>query len=133
MPVNHTPMDLASRLAIQRTRQAADRTLMAWMRTATSMISFGFSIGKLFEMETVKGTLEATPITFIDHGPFAVGSLLVALAILFLIAASVEYQLILRRLGRENGRAFGISTAQIAAIAITLLGMIALTSLFWRF
>jgi len=74
-----------------------------------------------------------TPITFIDHGPFAVGSLLVALAILFLIAASVEYQLILRRLGRENGRALGISTAQIAAIAITLLGMIALTSLFWRF
>lgn len=127
------PVDLASRLAIQRTRQAADRTLMAWMRTATSMISFGFSIGKLFEMETVKATLEAAPIPFIDHGPFAVGSLLVALAILFLIAASIEYQLILRRLGRENGQALGMSTAQIAAIAITLLGMVALTSLFWRF
>jgi uncharacterized membrane protein YidH (DUF202 family) len=41
------PVDLNTELAFQRTRQAADRTLMAWMRSSISMISFGFSIGKL--------------------------------------------------------------------------------------
>ena len=31
-------------LSIDRTRMAAERTLMAWLRTALSMISFGFTI-----------------------------------------------------------------------------------------
>ena len=34
-------------LAVDRTRLAHERTLMAWVRTATSMISFGFTIAKL--------------------------------------------------------------------------------------
>lgn len=38
-------------LAVQRTRLALERTLMAWVRTALSMISFGFSIYKLFDGE----------------------------------------------------------------------------------
>src|SRR6201987_2563899 len=33
----------------ERNRLAADRTLMAWIRTALSLIGFGFGIGKLFE------------------------------------------------------------------------------------
>lgn len=34
-------------LALDRSYLAAERTLMAWIRTALSMISFGFTIGKL--------------------------------------------------------------------------------------
>jgi uncharacterized membrane protein YidH (DUF202 family) len=36
-------------LAVDRTRLAHERTLMAWVRTATSMISFGFTIAKLVQ------------------------------------------------------------------------------------
>ena len=36
-------------LARERNRAAADRTLMAWIRTALSLIAFGFSIGKIAE------------------------------------------------------------------------------------
>ncbi len=32
-----------------RTRQAADRTLMAWIRTSLSLISFGFGIPTIVE------------------------------------------------------------------------------------
>jgi putative membrane protein len=41
--------DTNTRLSVERTDLAADRTLMAWIRTAFSMISFGFTIGKFFQ------------------------------------------------------------------------------------
>ena len=44
--------ELASRrtgMAFQRTRMAADRTLMAVIRTSLSLISFGFTIHKVFQ------------------------------------------------------------------------------------
>jgi len=37
-------------LALDRTRLAAERTLMAWVRTALSMISFGFTIYKFLQV-----------------------------------------------------------------------------------
>ncbi len=125
------PVDITSELAFQRTRKAADRTLMAWMRTSTSMISFGFSIGKLFE--TLKLAPGSVQDVLHDTGPFAVGTLLIGLAIVFLIAALIEYSMNLRRLGSERGLAFRVSTAQIAASAMSLLGMVALANLLWRF
>src|SRR5215475_12724896 len=39
--------NIANELARERNREAADRTLMAWIRTALSLIGFGFGIGKL--------------------------------------------------------------------------------------
>jgi uncharacterized membrane protein YidH (DUF202 family) len=41
--------DPPTALALERTRLAHERTLMAWVRTATSLISFGFTIYKAFE------------------------------------------------------------------------------------
>ena len=37
-------------LALDRTKLAAERTLMAWLRTALSMISFGFTIYKFLQV-----------------------------------------------------------------------------------
>ena len=41
-------------MAVDRTWLAHERTLMAWVRTATSMISFGFTVYKFFEFEESK-------------------------------------------------------------------------------
>jgi putative membrane protein len=41
----------ATRLAVDRTRLAYERTLMAWIRTAISLITFGFTIYKFFQIE----------------------------------------------------------------------------------
>ena len=48
------PEDFNTLLAIERTNLAQERTIMAWVRTATSLISFGFTIYKFFQLE-VKG------------------------------------------------------------------------------
>jgi hypothetical protein len=39
----------ATKLAVERPRLACERTLMAWIRTAASLISFGFTIYKFFD------------------------------------------------------------------------------------
>src|SRR4051794_18362816 len=55
--------ELASRrtgMAFQRTRLAADRTLMAVIRTALSLISFGFTIFKVFEKLQQEHVMDAT-------------------------------------------------------------------------
>jgi uncharacterized membrane protein YidH (DUF202 family) len=45
------PLDRSTELAFERTRIAYERTMMAWIRTETSLITFGFSIYKLFQLE----------------------------------------------------------------------------------
>lgn len=47
--MNETPPKLADVLATERTRMAADRTLMGWTRTALSLTGFGFTIFKFLE------------------------------------------------------------------------------------
>ena len=44
-------LDTATELAFDRTRAAYERTMMAWIRTATSLITFGFTIYKFFQIE----------------------------------------------------------------------------------
>ena len=45
----------STRLAISRTILAHDRTLMAWVRTSTSMTSFGFTIYTFFQYVRSEG------------------------------------------------------------------------------
>ena len=49
------PMDVNTRLAYERTFLAHERTLMAWVRTAGSLITFGSSIYKFFQLGRDEG------------------------------------------------------------------------------
>jgi putative membrane protein len=48
--------DASTQLAVDRTRLAHERTMMAWIHAATSLISFGFSIYKFFDLQVQKQT-----------------------------------------------------------------------------
>ena len=75
--------DIATRLAIERTRVAYDRTMMAWVRTSTSLITFGFTIYKFFQLQRY-GDLEPRH----RIGPRVFGLILVSIGIVSLILAA---------------------------------------------
>lgn len=53
-------IDRGTQLAIKRTRLAYERNMMAWIRTAASLISFGFTVYKFFDVEAGKNLPAAT-------------------------------------------------------------------------
>ncbi|CCF85494.1 YidH family protein [Nitrolancea hollandica] len=87
--------DTSTELARERTREAADRTLMAWIRTALSLISFGFGIGAAFEL--LSAALPAKQINPL-HATLVVGISFILLGMLSLLGAIIQYELTLKRL-----------------------------------
>lgn len=116
-------------LALYRTRQAADRTLLAWIRTSLSMISFGFGLVKFFQyLKDVNVDIGRLPM----HGPTNLGTLLVVLGIAMLGLAIIEYVTFMRRLGKETDKKSYVSLALVAACVLTILGFLALLNILFR-
>jgi putative membrane protein len=83
-----TLADERTDLAVIRTLQALDRTLMAWVRTATSLISFGFTIYKVFQQ--LAQSTSAPPHRLLE--PRGVALVLMGLGVGGLIAATIDYR-----------------------------------------
>ncbi|MGA2411753.1 MAG: DUF202 domain-containing protein [Candidatus Binataceae bacterium] len=125
---NETPpgLDLATVLALDRTRAAYERTMMSWIRTATSLITFGFTIYKFFQIQAPPERLENRLI-----GPREFAFALVSIGLLSLLLGALENRQNIRALGAQYaGRHH--SLAGIVAALISLLGIIALLSMIFR-
>jgi putative membrane protein len=115
-------------MAVNRTYWAADRTLQAWVRTTLSMISFGFTLGKIgqaMEDIEVKSVFAHSPRT-VSISSIAYG--LVLLGTLALIAAIVQHWLRVREL-RAMGLRPQVSISFYVAILLSLVGGFAFTAL----
>lgn len=84
-----------SHFAWLRTRMALDRTMMAWTRTAVSLIGFGFVIVQFFD--TLQDVPGAVPPRFPD-APRYLGLGLILCGILALVLSLLEYRFMRRHL-----------------------------------
>ncbi len=110
--------NLTNILAKERNREAAERTLLAWLRTCLSFISFGFGIYKVVQSLTVEGSQHYVTfilaLSFIMLGSFA------------MIAATLQHVRTLGALSEEPNPFMPKSSLGIGvSIALILIGIFA--------
>lgn len=115
--------NVSTELARERSREAADRTLMAWIRTALALIGFGFGIAKFRDVLVEAGLRQGhDPI----HSTLIFGLSFIALGIFGLLAAVVQHWRILQHIKLENFQYTGFRPlVMIAAIILLFIGLFA--------
>lgn len=119
-------LDASTRLAYDRTRLAYENTMMAWVRTATSLITFGFSVYKFFQIEMKPGEEVASFV-----GPRGFAFLMIAFGLLSLVLGTVQHVMSIREL-RAQYPAVRRSVAAVLAGLISILGILALLAVIFR-
>ena len=124
--MNNVSKPDSTELALDRTWLAHERTLMAWVRTATSMISFGFTIYKFFQFEAGKGS----PATSGFLTPRGFALIMVSIGLVALLFATVSHRREIRCMsGQLGGRR---SLAEIVAGLVSAFGLWVLLSAILR-
>jgi putative membrane protein len=107
---------LPADLGALRTVMAADRTLMAWVRTSLSMLSFGFTIYKFLET-AAKADALARP-----ESPQKVGLFLATVGTLAMILGLIDYWTTLKDVQRASD--FRVTRpALFISLVMTLAGV----------
>jgi putative membrane protein len=114
-------MPTSNELAVDRTRLAHERTLMAWTRTATSLISFGFTIYKFFQYvhEENRAMNEGGGVI----GPRHFALFMISTGIIALVLATLEHRRSMRSLRASYG-SLPYSLATVVASLVALLGVL---------
>jgi inner membrane protein YidH len=113
-----TKTDVSTELARERTRAAADRTLMAWVRTSLSLIGFGFGIAKYRDILLSAGIIRRPPEEF--NTTLIFGLSFISLGVFGLLAAVIQHWRILEAI-EKNPLSFPVIKPLVMFMAIILL------------
>ena len=124
--------DASTMLALERTYLAYDRTMLAWVRTATTLITFGFSIQQFFRIAT-QGVAEGKRLV----GPHEFGLTMISIGLLALLLAALDHRWAIQTLQAQYPIAEQYprcprSRARVLAALIGILGVLALISMLVR-
>ena len=95
--VDNSELKLADRLAVERTVLAADRSMLAGVRTALNFIGFGFAI-----YQVLRYLQENSPVTFMrPQTPRNFGMFMFLAGTAPLIVMMIQYYRTLKRIGTK--------------------------------
>jgi putative membrane protein len=115
-PARNAPVQVDPDLGVMRTMMAADRTLMAWIRTSLSMFTFGYTLYKVLqEVE------EIAKLELHEAAPRNAGIMLTVTGTVALILGIIEYSVTLRMLRRSYKFKLARPTL-VMSVVLTLAG-----------
>lgn len=121
------PISLTNELARERNREAADRTLLAWIRTSLAMISLGFGIERLGQAAL---SLDGKSAGFSPLKTQVFGTTLILLGIAATLAGMWEHRGVLAAISREDYRyAERLRIARLMGWALVIVGAAALVAM----
>jgi len=119
-----------------RTRLSVERTAMSWIRTAVSLIGFGFAIVQFFER---LGQMPGARAANFPGAARLLGLSLIACGILSLLVSIWQYQWVVRYMWNEpftpiaGLKREGMNSPVLAiAVLLVLIGLFAFCAVFWR-
>lgn len=125
------PLNVQAQLAKERNRAAAERTLMAWIRTCLTLISFGFGIDTI-----VSAILRSQGLGEVDPVRLSrlLGLAFVGLGTYAMLSAAVDHRRELRHIQREDEYLYQPrpSLGLKVASALIVIGMVAFGGITWQ-
>jgi putative membrane protein len=109
----------SKQLGADRTWMAHERTLMAWIRTSTSMIGFGFAVYKFFEGRP------PSPHALLTSRDFAI--LMIGFGLIALVLATIQHAIEIRAIADQATRKRR-SIAFVLSVLLAALGTVAFVS-----
>ena len=122
MPTAVEELNPQTKLSIERTCLAHERTLMAWVRTSTSLISFGFTIYKFFQY--LRESQTASPRGLVGPREFAL--MMITIGIVALVLATIGHRRSLEALRVQYGIPVPHSLATTVSWLVGVFGLLLL-------
>ena len=130
MNQNEKIVNLTNELAKERNREAADRTLMAWVRTSISLFGFGFAIAKSYEYIETDYMEETGRVLDTLHTPLIFGIGFIVLGMVGIFAGVIQYGRILKRIKSDQFTYIEPwPLPKIVAVLLLLIGMFGLAAI----
>ena len=108
-------------LAKYRSRAAADRTLMAWIRTCLSLIGFGFGIPTIVRaIENTRLSYHLNPVRF----SVIVGLSFIGTGMLGMVLGLREHRQLLKQIQSDRYTYETSHSAEIIGVALLVIGLV---------